>query len=498
MRGSGPRALRPAVPPSPASRGSRRAASSRLRRSLRASTAEGVCAELVGAFSGGLVLTGWAIELGLSPALVAMLGALPFTAHLFQLPGAFLTSRFGSRRVALTAVAVSRQLFLPLVALPWLPLSQPAAQKLLLGIAFAHHALSIVCNNAWTAWMAELVPDRLRGRYFGARTAVCTVANGVAALAAGRALDAAQEASAARIALAALALLACVAGGASTVLMARQHSRAARRVPLRRALESAASPARHPRGRRLLAFSFAWSAAVGLAGPFFTIHLVTDLRGGYSAGALYAVGLAVARVASAPLWGRAVDRAGPRAVLILCSLGLALTPVVWLLAAPGRLWPIALDAVLGGTFAAGHALAMFALPLAVAPRPQRPFWHAGFAVAGGAGYAVASAIAGAFAGSPLAAALGGPARFVLTLSAVARLAGAGVAAVVEDEPVVREVPKKREAAVAASSALGLVGPMSLRRSPRGDPGGGRSRAAVNRDDEARGWRWSLRRVSGGK
>ena len=429
------------------------ASRTQLRRSLHACTAEGIAAEVVGAFSGGLVLTGWALHLGLSPQLVALLGALPFTAHLFQLPGAFATSRLGSRRVALASVGISRQLFLPLALLPWLPLSPAGAQRLLLVVAVAHHAISILGNNAWTAWMADMVPARLRGRYFGRRTASCTVASGLASLGAGLLLDRAGSARGNSLALSALALLACAAGALSTVLMARQHSRRARRVPLARAARQSIAPARHPRGQRLLAFSFGWSSAVGLAGPFFTIYLVRDLRAGYAVGALYAAGLAGARVLSAPIWGRAIDRAGPRAVLLLCSLGLAASPVLWLLAAEGRLWPIALDALAGGIFAAGHALAMFALPLAVAPERERPFWHAGFAVAGGAGYAVASALAGHAAASPLAACLDSPIRLLLVLSAVARVAAAGLAALLDDEPVIA-APKKREAALAASSALG--------------------------------------------
>jgi MFS family permease len=413
---------------------------SRLRHSLGACTGEGIAAELVGAFSGGLVLTGWAIQLGLSPALVALLGALPFAAHLFQLPGAFATSRFGHRRVALVTIAIARQLFLPLALLPWLPISDDGARRLLLVLAFAHHALGIVCNNAWTAWMAELVPERLRGRYFGRRTAICTAAHGAASLAAGVALDRAGDGGARPVALAALALVACVAGAVSVWLMARQHAELPRRVPLAVAARSVVAPTLHPRGRPLLAFAFAWSGAVGLAGPFFTIHLVSGLEAGYAAGALYAAGLAAARIATAPLWGRAIDRAGSRAILLLCSFGLALSPVTWLLAAPGRLWPIAIDAVLGGAFAAGHSLAMFALPLAVAPVRRRPFWNGAFSMAGGAGYACAVALAGPLASSPAADRLGGAVPLLLGVSAIARVAAAALALRLDDTPIARSEP----------------------------------------------------------
>src|SRR6266545_3219148 len=120
---------------------------SALRRSLAASTAEGVTAEVVGACCGGATLTGWALHLDCGPALIGLLGALPFLAQLVQLPAARLVARFGPRRVALVAVALSRQAFLPLVALPFVRLDPAAARALLVGAAVAHHGLGIVCNN---------------------------------------------------------------------------------------------------------------------------------------------------------------------------------------------------------------------------------------------------------------------------------------------------------------------------------------------------------------
>ncbi|HLL53522.1 MAG TPA: MFS transporter, partial [Myxococcaceae bacterium] len=88
---------------------------------------------------------------------------------------------------------------------------------------------------------------------------------------------------------------------------------------------------------------------------------------------------------------------GAKPVLVTCSFGMVLSPVWWTLAGPDRLWPLAVDAVLSGLWAAGHGLAAFALPLAVAPKGERPFYHASFAMAGGAAYGLAAAAGGAVA-----------------------------------------------------------------------------------------------------
>ena len=71
---------------------------------------EGALAEVVGACTSGGVLTAWALFLDLPPFLIGVLGALPFTAQLVQLPAAWCTRRFGGRRAALWTIGISRHI----------------------------------------------------------------------------------------------------------------------------------------------------------------------------------------------------------------------------------------------------------------------------------------------------------------------------------------------------------------------------------------------------
>lgn len=124
---------------------------SRLRRSLTASTAEGMVADVVGACSGGAALTGWALHLGAGPQVVSLLGALPSVAQMVQLPSAWCTSTFGHRRAALWAVGGARLALLPLVFLPAAPLGQDDKQAVLFAVASVTAVLGVAGNNAWTA-----------------------------------------------------------------------------------------------------------------------------------------------------------------------------------------------------------------------------------------------------------------------------------------------------------------------------------------------------------
>lgn len=414
-----------------------------MRLSLRTSIAEGMFAEVFTACAGATVLTAWAIALKLGPFLVGVMSSMSFFAQFVQFPAAWLTSTFGHRRVALTAVCLSRLAVLPLALVPWLPLSLTGQQRLLVGIAAASAVLGVVGNNAWVAWMGELVPRALRGRFFGRRTALCTVAGTLASLAAGVFLDRTRKIGAVGDALPALSALACLVGVVTTLLMARQHDPAPGSSAIRLDFASARVPLRDPRARRVLLYQVAWSASVGLSAPYFALHMLQNLRMTFVVMALYSAVVASVRVLTGPLWGKLIDRVGAQPVVLACSLGLSLVPLIWLFPTADRMWPLVFDVLLAGSLWSGHGLAVFALPLTVAPRKGRPFYLAAFSTAGGLAYAAASALAGG-----LASAL--PGEFTLghhvwmnlqvlfVLSAMARIAAAVLATRII-EPEVRPV-----------------------------------------------------------
>lgn len=390
-----------------------------IRRSLRASTAEGIAAEVVAACTGTAAITGWALHLGCGAAVIGALGALPFLAHVLQLPASRLTARFGARRVALVAVGASRQAFLPLALLPLLPLSPAAAQALLLAAAAVHHGLGIVCNNAWIAWMGELVPARVRGRYFGRRTALCTAGGGVAALAAGVLLDRAPGPAA----LAVLALVTCVAGAASVVLMRRQHGGRPRPRPSGARL-SFRAVLRAPAARRYLGYLVVSGAGAGLIVPFAGLYVLRDRALGFTFLTGYGAVSALARVAAARRWGERLDGArGARAVVAGSTAMLAASPLLWLGAAPAGAWIFAVEAVTGGVASAGAGVAGLGVPLALAPPAERPAWNAVFAIAGGLAFGVGAGLAAPLAAlAPGAAALAGPLTVPFLAAAALRLA----------------------------------------------------------------------------
>jgi MFS family permease len=408
-----------------------RQSTERLRRSLRASTLEGMFAEVVTACAGGAVLTGWALHLGCGPLLVGLLSALPFLAQAVQLPAAWITASVGRRPVAIAAVSASRLVLFPLALLPLAAPVPEAARAILIGVGLASAVLGVIGNNAWVAWMGDLVPGPIRGRYFGRRSALCTLGSTIGSVAAGLLLDGARRRSAEAEGLAVLAAVAVAAGLVTTWLMTRQHEPSADGGRERLDLRGALAPWRDDRARAFLAYQIAWNAGVGVSAPFYTVHMLQNLHMGFTLVALYGAVVAAIRILTAPLWGRALDVVGPRPVLVACSFGISAIPLIWLFPTPAALWPLLLEPLLSGSLWGGHALAAFDLPLDLAPRRSRPAYLAAFAGVGGISYALASTAGGLVAGAlPVRFHLGGVEVYALhalfLLSAAGRLGAAVV------------------------------------------------------------------------
>jgi MFS family permease len=410
--------------------------------------AEGALAELVVACTSGGVLTAWALYLELPPMLIGVLGALPFTAQLVHLPASWFTRRIGGRTAALWTIGVSRQCVLPLAVLPFLPLGQDVKQVVFLTCATVSAALAVAGNNAWTSWMGELVPSSVRGRYFGRRSALCAFAAVCASLVAGLVLDLGRNRAHAGGALCALTLIACATGAYTTVLLRRQREHRRATAPEAAPLRDALAPIQDVRARSLLAFQLAWSAAGGIAAAFYPLHMIGNLRMGFTRMALYAAAVAAFRMLAAPLWGSVMDRAGARPVLLASAVALSFSPVLWIFAAEGRLWPLAIDAAMSGAANAGLSLATFTLPLALSRPSTRSFYVGAIAAAGGLAAGVGSAAGGAMirflpdawslAGQPLLSA-----HALFLAGAAARLCASGLALRVEERPAAEVVQMAR-------------------------------------------------------
>jgi MFS family permease len=397
---------------------------SAIRRSLSASTLDGVFATIFSNITGGVLLSNFLVELHATPIEVGMLSSIPMLANLFQPIGAYWSEQSNSRHFyCLWIYGPSRLLWLILVvSIAWVSWGKTDPHNLVnwtLAIVLVSHFLGALGSASWLSWLSVLVPRRLRGRYFGIRNSAASLTNLISVPILGWIISAWAGGSLQGYGI--VLLLGIVAGLISLgfqflmvdVNPQTQHSAsiAASSISspelsdLERSphSESYAEPHQTPIAAeletqswtgifkdanflRFLLYLSLWMFAVNVSAPFFNLYLLDDLAIDISWVTLYNSLAAGANLLMLIVWGRIADRVGNRLLLLIVGVLVAITPLLWLStgANPISIWVwLPLLHVLSGATWAAIDLCTNNLQIGVAPPRDRASY-----------FAIAAAIAG--------------------------------------------------------------------------------------------------------
>jgi MFS family permease len=359
---------------------------------------EGACANIFVTLTGGAFLTGLALYLGANDFAIGLLAAIPFLAQIVQLISAFLADRTGRRKAFSVGGSIAgRQIWW--LTLPLVFMNGPWRLSALIGIvAFANIAI-MMSTPAWMAWMADLVPDKIRGRYFGLRSAVLSVAAIAATLAGGISLDHFRGLRQESLGYASLIVVGCLFAAIAAILLARIPDRPAATIRMSITWSHFLEPLKNRNFQHLLKVTFVWNLAIGICAAFFAAHMLTNLKMSFTLVSIYSSVPAVVAITLNRPWGVIIDRFGSKPVLVFCGLGLAVIPFIWLIPRPDFLWPLAFEAVYSGALWTGFNLATFNIPIANSPREGRTMYLAAFAVVSGVAFFMSSLAGGVLAQS---------------------------------------------------------------------------------------------------
>lgn len=371
-------------------------------RGRRALVIEAAFATTAGALYGGVILIGFALELGAAPLVVGLLAAIPFLVQVAQVPSILLVERVRARR-RITVLSVSAARLL-IMCLALLPLLHDRALQLgaLIGLQVAIALFGAVAGCAFNSWVHQLVPRDMLGALFARRLFWSTLLASLGALSAGYLVQ--HWPGADRLhAYAVIFVAAGIAGLVSSRYLATVPEPAMVRtgppLPLGELL---GAPLRDAQFRPVVVFMAAWNFASNIAAPFITVYLLRQL--GYELGTVTTLWMAgqVATALTMYLWGRLSDRLSNKAILrvalpayFLCVVGLTFTalPERHVLTLP-LLWLIHL---VMGAASGGITLATGNLGLKLAPHGQGTAYLAAVGLAGALAAGLSALAGGALA-----------------------------------------------------------------------------------------------------
>ena len=282
----------------------------------------------------GAMLTALALQLGASNAAIGLILAVPHLMSLMQVPGVWLVEKNRERRqVAVWAAFVSRPGIVIMAMAALIPSPNLAVGILMLGLCLRYGAGWII-NCAWSSWIHDLVPDDVRGQYFGRRLALMTMATGATTLLAGLWVDGwkAYVALPPTYGYVPLLLLAFASGlyGAYCLTQIPEP----KMPPSEEGLDVISllrEPFLKKNFRTVMIFLFTWNFAINLAVPFFTVHLLRSLGLSLTYVMLLTMVWQGVSVASMRVWGLLIDRYSNKAVFRLSGPIFVLALMLWTL-----------------------------------------------------------------------------------------------------------------------------------------------------------------------
>jgi MFS family permease len=386
-----------------------------LHRTVRISTAEGVYSQVFTTVAGpgSIFLTKFALFLGATPFQFSLLAAIGQLSQIFQPLGYALTRQLTSRKgVVVKLTAIGRVLVFLLGAIPFLLYGEPALQAFLF-IFLASASLQAVGGNAWIAWITDIIPERMRGRFFSWRFQALLVAGLVTGFVLGAFIDLYEPEpgfvadkflslighwtifSPQNIAYA-FALVFIVAGGFGLVGAKVLSTQPEHPKPREQAkfMPQLIAPLRDRNFRRLLLYSLWWMLAIGIGAPFWGPFMLKNLRMSLVNIQIYAAVSAIASLSALRFWGRLIDRFGNKPVMrIILVLG-AINPIIWVFLTPDNYWFIYVEAASSGIMWSGAGIVATNLVLSLAPKEQRQIYSGLFGAFSGLAVVVTMLLSG--------------------------------------------------------------------------------------------------------
>jgi MFS family permease len=300
----------------------------RVKKSLKLSVLDGSAfAAMVGLTQN--YVTPFALALKATTAQIGLLTSIPnLTMALSQLAAPDLSARAGSRKAfILPVVFLHALMWLPIALLPFV--FHGAEVWWLIGFVTLSTVAGAIANPAWGSMMADLVPMRLRGRYFAARGRIMGIVTLVLSLIGGGILELFKG-----NAFVGFAIL--FSGAAffrlfSLYFLSGQYEPTAleEKQPGPGLFQIFRRVGSSNLGKYTLYIALI-NLAANISSPFFPVYMLSELKFSYTAYVINVSFFALAVMLFQTYWGRRADWAGNIKVIAVTSFLVPIVPLMWL------------------------------------------------------------------------------------------------------------------------------------------------------------------------
>ena len=302
-------------------------------------------------------LTAFALIFGASNEQIGLIAAIPYlSVILTELPGAKLLEFISRKWISFFSIIFSRSFWVFIILIPFLFNKNPVLFIIIFYLLIK--IVELVSEPAWISLMADITPEKIRGRYFGFRNMLINSFGSLAALIGGFYLDFyPKESFVGFLSL----FFAGTLFGISTA------------IPVKNIKEPEFQDHHHHSLReffslkgelKVLCYSmFCFNFATMIASPFFTVYMLKNLEMSYRFFVIASIISTITKIIAQPHIGKISDRYGDKPVAIISTMATAFIPLIYFFITKEAIWLIIPAQILSGLAWAGVDISAFNLML---------------------------------------------------------------------------------------------------------------------------------------
>ena len=360
-----------------------------LRRAKILNTVAGCLGALWFSLVVGQYLPLFARKFGAGQVAIGLLATIPSLAHGFQILSAYIVERLGRRKPFWAFTELSRRLAMGLaVLLPFIftPDHYQGAVIALLAILAVSSIMGSAGFSPWYSWMADIIPERERGRFWGVRGMFVNGSLIVLVPIFGAILEHFQKGDGTLQGGPEFTgfIIMFVAATVIGVVDITVHSFIPE-PPMKKTSEGISlstmimRPLKDRDFRNFFLGWGLWQFGTLVTTPFYSVYYKEELGVGYEfLGYLFSMAVA-AGVAGWWFWGEVIDRLGSRPVFNICTIASIPTLALFFMMTPDNAKALlSVQSLYGGFIGSGMGIGFTNLLLGLSPREGRGMFVAVF------------------------------------------------------------------------------------------------------------------------
>jgi MFS family permease len=330
-------------------------------KTMKLSIKEGAVSTVMSSFGDAYIIP-YALSLNANNAHIGLLSSFTgLLGPLAQIKGSRLMEKFPRKKIVILGVALNAFMWIPILILAFLFQKGMFLEYLPIALIAFYSIYAIfgsIAAPAWFSMLGDIVPPKIRGKYFGKRNRVAGIVGLITMLGAAFILDLFKTKGIVLLGFSLLFFVAFIFRLVAAYLFTKHYDP---KLKLDEGYyfsfwEFIKKAPKNNFGRFTIYVALMYFG-VQIAGPFFAVYMLKDLNFNYITYTLVNLSSTLFTLLTMGIWGKFSDKYGNRKILAICGFIIPFLPVAWIFS-PSPIYLMFVPQLIGGIGWAGFNLAV--------------------------------------------------------------------------------------------------------------------------------------------